>query len=117
LFFKKAAHGISRGFFFISRNSRNANFAPQKAFNFFKHLSRNNAVESGLTLTQRPSAAKPQPKKIGLRREAKRHAALEALSAVEKRCRRCALPPHSKILAAHDDSDVLHCRERGGPQS
>jgi hypothetical protein len=35
---------------------------------------------------------------FGLRREAKRHAALEALSAVEKQCRRCALPPQSKIL-------------------
>jgi hypothetical protein len=38
-------------------------------------------------------------KLFGVRREAKRHAALEALSAVEKRCRRCALPPQSKILA------------------
>jgi hypothetical protein len=44
------------------------------------------------------SAAKPQPNLFGLRREAKRHAALEVLSAVEKRCRRCALPPQSEIL-------------------
>ncbi len=71
------------------------------------------------------SAAQPQPNLFGLRREPRKHsghAALEALSAVEKRCRRCPpsavllrrtgapvfaalrlgrLPPHSKILAAH----------------
>ena len=60
------------------------------------------------------SAAQPQPNLFGLRREPRKHsghAALEALSAVEKRCRRYApvfaalrlgrLPPHSKILAAH----------------
>jgi hypothetical protein len=35
-------------------------------------------------------------KHFGLRREAERHAALEALPAVEKRCRRFALPAHSK---------------------
>jgi hypothetical protein len=60
---------------------------------------------------KRPSVAEPQPNLFGLRREAKRHAALEALSAVEKRCRRCALPPQSKILAAHNDSDLLHCKK------
>src|SRR5208282_570755 len=31
--------------------------------------------------------------------------------------RRCALPPHSKILAAHDDSDVLQCKEPGDTTS
>src|SRR5208282_6484788 len=31
--------------------------------------------------------------------------------------RRCALPPHSKILAAHDDSDVLQCKEHGDTTS
>src|ERR1017187_5727938 len=49
--------------------------------------------------TQRHGAAEPQPNLFGLRREAKRHAALEVLSAVEKRCRRCALPPQSKFLS------------------
>jgi hypothetical protein len=49
--------------------------------------------------------APQQPNCFGLRREAKRHAALAALLAVEKRCRRRALPPHSKILAGFDDSD------------
>src|ERR1017187_5927546 len=72
--------------------------------------------------TQRHGAAKPQPNLFGLRREAKRHAALEALSAVEKRCRRCppsavllrrtgALPPQSKILAVFEDSDGWQCKE------
>src|ERR1700690_2379885 len=58
---------------------------------------------------KRRRSALPQPIFFGLRREAKRHTALEALSAVEKRCRRSApvfaalrlgrLPPQSKILA------------------
>jgi len=38
----------------------------------------------------------PQQVSFGLRREAKRHAALEGVVAIEKRCRRCALPPQSK---------------------
>jgi hypothetical protein len=46
-----------------------------------------------------------------LRRETKRHAALEALPAVEKRCRRRALPPQSKILAVRGVSDEWLCRE------
>jgi hypothetical protein len=50
---------------------------------------------------------------FGLRREAERHAAMEALFTVEKRCRRFApvfaalrlgrLPPQSKIFAARED--------------
>ena len=40
----------------------------------------------------------PQPKGFGLRREAKRYAALEWSVATEKRCRRCALPPQSKTF-------------------
>jgi hypothetical protein len=40
---------------------------------------------------------------FGLRREAERHAAMETLFTVEKRCRRFALPPQSKIFAAHED--------------
>jgi len=44
-------------------------------------------------------------------RETKRHAALEALPAVEKRCRRRALPPQSKILAVRGVSDEWLCRE------
>jgi hypothetical protein len=58
-------------------------------------------------------------KLFGARRGAKRHAAFSALVGAPKRCRRCApvfaalrlgkLPPHSKILAAHDDFDLLHC--------
>jgi len=36
---------------------------------------------------------------FGVRREAKHHAALAGRLAVEKRCRRCALPPQSKPLA------------------
>jgi hypothetical protein len=55
------------------------------------------------------SSAKTQPNLFGLRREAKRHAALEALSAVEKRCRRCALPPQSKILSVLEDFDASPC--------
>ena len=55
-----------------------------------------------------------QPNLFGLRREAKRHAALEARSAVEKRCRRCALPPQSKILAIRDDHDRLQCVAKNG---
>jgi hypothetical protein len=39
-------------------------------------------------------------KLFGVRREAKRHAAFTSLASVSKRCRRCALPPQSKILAA-----------------
>jgi hypothetical protein len=39
---------------------------------------------------------------FGLRQEAKRHAAFAALVDIPKRCRRCAMPPHSKILAAKD---------------
>ena len=45
-------------------------------------------------------AADAATKLFGLRREAKRHAAFTAWVGVPKRCRRCALPPHSKILAA-----------------
>jgi len=51
-----------------------------------------------------------------MRREAKRHAALEFLSTIEKRCRRCALPPQSKPLrvgrTAPNFREVLKC---GGP--
>jgi len=36
---------------------------------------------------------------FGLRREAERHAAMKALFMVEKRCRRFALPPQSKIFS------------------
>src|ERR1039458_8825037 len=50
-------------------------------------------------------------KLFGVRREAKRHAAFSALVGVPKRCRRCALPPHSKILAAPDDSDVWQAED------
>ena len=46
----------------------------------------------------------PQPNPFGLRREAERHAALEARPAAEKRCRRFALPPQSKTLAASGSS-------------
>ncbi len=37
---------------------------------------------------------------FGLRREAKRHAALGSIRPYEKRCRRCALPPQSKSLSS-----------------
>ena len=56
--------------------------------------------------------AKPHPNRFGLRREAKRHAALEAVSAAEKRCRRCALPPQSKIFPAREDSGRSQDKER-----
>jgi len=46
-------------------------------------------------------------KPFGVRREAKCHAALEAPSAIQKRCRRCALPPQSTILAAREDAGRL----------
>ena len=48
-------------------------------------------------------------KTFGVRREAKRHVALAGLPALEKRCRRCALPPQSKILAVRVGSDGEHC--------
>ena len=51
-------------------------------------------------------AAELQPSVFGLRREAKRHAALEALSPAEKRCRRCALPPQSKIITVFEGFDA-----------
>ena len=46
--------------------------------------------------------------RFGLRREAKRHAALGGCVPVQKRCRRCALPPQSKISFArhHDGKDA-----------
>ena len=47
--------------------------------------------------------AKPQPNLFGLRREAERHAALELHAASRKRCRRFALLPQSKIIAADRD--------------
>jgi hypothetical protein len=64
-----------------------------------------NGRSEAIISTQRHSEAKPQANLFGLRREAKRHAALETLSAVEKRCRRCALPPQSKIFAARKGSN------------
>jgi hypothetical protein len=51
-------------------------------------------------LTQRRKDAEAQSKLFGVRREAKRHAALEALSAVESGVAAGALPPQSKILAS-----------------
>jgi len=54
---------------------------------------------------------KPQPKSFGLRREAQRHAALAALSAIGKRCRRFALPPQSKMVAARGDLDGWRCSD------
>jgi hypothetical protein len=65
------------------------------------------AVPRVRILTQRRKDAEAQGTFFGVRREAKRHDALEALFAVEKRCRRCALPPQSKIHAMRDDSDLL----------
>jgi len=53
-----------------------------------------------------------QLRRYGLRREAQCHAALEALPQVEKRYRRSALPPQSRILAAHDDGDEQQCKAR-----
>ena len=49
------------------------------------------------------SVNKSRPSPFGLRWEAKRHTALEALASAEKRCRRCALPPQSKILPRRGD--------------
>jgi hypothetical protein len=45
---------------------------------------------------------------FGLRREAKRHAALAPRSAIEERFRRCALSPQSKIFSARGGSNVWH---------
>ena len=50
-------------------------------------------------LEMRSAKVRSRLKAFGLRREAKRHAALETLPAVGKRCRRFALPPQSKIFA------------------
>jgi hypothetical protein len=62
-------------------------------------LGRINSVGIQRKGAKRPrrSAAEPKPNLFGLRREAKRHAALEVATTVQKRCRRCALPPQSKI--------------------
>jgi hypothetical protein len=70
------------------------------------------------------SAAQPQPNfwsAAGIPQSGS-HAAFTELVGVPKRCRRCApvfaalrlgrLPPHSKILAALADSDVLQCNVR-----
>ena len=45
---------------------------------------------------------------FGLRREAKRHAAFGHRRMHEKRCRRCALPPHSK-QAPPLERDFVYC--------
>ena len=47
----------------------------------------------------RAGDATAQRNYFGLRREAKRHAALKVPSTIEKRCRRCALPSQSKVAA------------------
>ena len=64
---------------------------------------------------------KPQPKVHGVRREAKRHAAFARTrvsrtnldSPAQKRCRRCALPPQSKIFADRDEVESWHYRDTG----
>ena len=74
-------------------------------------------VNAGRGRRKLHNAAKPQPNYFGLRREAERHAALEALLAAEKRCRRCALPPQSKILAAREALDELQCGLQDGEKT
>lgn len=52
-------------------------------------------------ITMEPDRDEAGASDFGLRREAKRHAALEfgtVTASKKKRCRRCALPPHSKIF-------------------
>ena len=78
---------------------------------------------------QRTQRGEPQANFFGLRREAKlvakrpvvtvvliSHAAWDGEFAIEKRCRRCALPPQSKIFARCEDSDRLHYRESQAPR-
>jgi hypothetical protein len=60
--------------------------------------------------TQRRKAARTQRKdrvSFGLRQEAKRHAAFTVLAKVPKRCRRYALPPHSKMACCFAPSRRL----------
>src|ERR1017187_3877209 len=49
--------------------------------------------------TDQPNAAFAANAIFGLRREAQRHAAFGGWRTCEKRCRRYALPPHSKSLS------------------
>jgi hypothetical protein len=62
-------------------------------------LSRSNPKQPQMD-TDGPSAACAAPTGFGLRREAKRHAALGTRRALGKRCRRSALPPHSISLSS-----------------
>ena len=50
--------------------------------------------------TNKHSAACAAATGFGVRREAKRHAAFGSRTTLEKRCRRCALPPHSRSLSS-----------------
>jgi hypothetical protein len=65
--------------------------------------------------TNEPNAACAATTDFGLRQEAKRHAALEALSVVEKRCRRCALPPQSKFSSSVREVAGLYLRWTRNP--